>query len=68
LGLPVPISVSIKEGLTAEIYRSLVGVALDPSVAVVGGPPLNIWNFGMIGMSAVILIGGIVVAWKIYRN
>jgi Ras family protein T1 len=68
LGLPIPISVSIKEGLTAEIYRSLVGVALDPSVAVAGGPPSNIWNYSMIGISAALLVGGIAVAWKIYRN
>lgn len=68
MGLPVPVSVSMKEGLTAEIYRSLVGVSLDPTVAVVGGPPSNIWNVSMIGISVVILIGGIAVAWKIYRN
>lgn len=64
----MPVSVSMKESLTADIYRSLVGVSLDPSVAVVGGPPSNIWNVSIIGITAVVLIGGIAVAWKIYRN
>ncbi|KAJ3041842.1 ERMES complex Ca(2+)-binding regulatory GTPase gem1 [Rhizophlyctis rosea] len=30
LGLAVPISVSIKENVTAELYQLLVGVAMDP--------------------------------------
>ena len=30
LGLAVPISVSIKENVTAELYQLLVGVAMEP--------------------------------------
>jgi mitochondrial Rho GTPase 1 len=36
LGLAVPISVSIKESVTADLYNMLVGVAMDPSVAIAG--------------------------------
>lgn len=30
LGLPVPVSLSLKQHVTADIYRLLVGVAMDP--------------------------------------
>lgn len=36
LGLPAPVSVSLKNNVTADIYRLLVGVALDPIVAMTG--------------------------------
>ncbi len=34
LGLAVPISISLKEGFTADVYNLLVGVAMDPTVAI----------------------------------
>ncbi|KAJ1553094.1 ERMES complex Ca(2+)-binding regulatory GTPase gem1, partial [Nowakowskiella sp. JEL0078] len=36
LGLAVPLSVSMKEQVTADLYSLLVGVALDPAVAIPG--------------------------------
>ncbi|KAI9207509.1 P-loop containing nucleoside triphosphate hydrolase protein [Polychytrium aggregatum] len=36
LKLPVPISVSLKHGMTADIYSTLVGVAMDPAIAMPG--------------------------------
>jgi Ras family protein T1 len=36
LGLSVPISVSLSKNLTANIYRNLVGLAMDPKVAMTG--------------------------------
>ncbi|KAJ3019599.1 ERMES complex Ca(2+)-binding regulatory GTPase gem1 [Thoreauomyces humboldtii] len=36
LGLAVPISLSIKDNVTAELYSLLVGVAMDPGVAIPG--------------------------------
>ncbi|KAL3897832.1 MAG: hypothetical protein SGCHY_003152 [Lobulomycetales sp.] len=35
-GLPVPISVSIKEKMYADVFQSLVGVAVDPGSALPG--------------------------------
>ncbi|KND04037.1 small GTP-binding protein domain [Spizellomyces punctatus DAOM BR117] len=36
LGLAVPISVSIKDNVTAELFGMLVGVAMEPGVAIPG--------------------------------
>lgn len=34
LGLAVPISISLKDRFTADVYNLLVGVAMDPTVAI----------------------------------
>ncbi|KAJ3338174.1 ERMES complex Ca(2+)-binding regulatory GTPase gem1 [Gonapodya sp. JEL0774] len=36
LGLAVPVAVSVKEGFMAELYNLVVGVAMDPAVAIPG--------------------------------
>jgi Ras family protein T1 len=61
LGLAVPISVSMKQGISAQLYNLLVGVAMDPSVALPGtrsGPPSQLVKYLTVGaaVSAVVLV------------
>ena len=65
LGLAVPISVSIKEKMYADLFHLLVGVAIDPSVAIPGSRRRGLGRVN-IGLG-VGVVGVVVAAFFVYR-
>lgn len=66
LGLAVPVSVSIKERMHADIFQLLIGVALDPNVALPGKKKrgFRVDRRALLGIGAV---GAVLAAVLIYR-
>ncbi|KAJ3133446.1 ERMES complex Ca(2+)-binding regulatory GTPase gem1 [Geranomyces variabilis] len=71
LGLAVPISLSIKDNVTAELFSLLVGVAMDPGVAIPGtsrGPGMSFLRIMAFSTVAVGLVATGIASWKLLHG